>query len=80
MTVLVTGRYDHVILIDATPRGGVPGTLYVLRPDVGERPAVLDAHDMTPDAVLASPEGSAKGLGECCSSAANQPTSRPGWT
>ena len=26
--------YDAVILLDATPRGGAPGTLYVIEPDV----------------------------------------------
>lgn len=49
--------YDTFVLVDATARGGVPGTLYVL--DAGrcgavESPdAVLDGHRMTPDAVLA---------------------------
>ncbi|WP_329171441.1 hydrogenase maturation protease [Streptomyces sp. NBC_01477] len=49
--------YDTFVLVDATARGGVPGTLYVL--DAGEcgeveHPgAVLDGHRMTPDAVLA---------------------------
>jgi hydrogenase maturation protease len=48
--------YDTFVLVDATARGGVPGTLYVL--DAGEcgavePDAVLDGHRMTPDAVLA---------------------------
>ena len=49
--------YDTVILVDATPRGGKPGTLYVIEHDraAGSEPqgAVLDGHRMTPDAVLA---------------------------
>jgi hydrogenase maturation protease len=47
---------DLLILVDATPRGGSPGTLYVLDPDVEDD--VLeqepDAHAMTPGAVLTS--------------------------
>jgi hydrogenase maturation protease len=50
----LTGGYDTTILIDAVPRGGPPGTLYLLWPSpddvVG---ASVDAHDMTPEAVLA---------------------------
>jgi len=30
----LAGGYDSAILIDATPRGGAPGTLYVIEPDV----------------------------------------------
>ena len=30
--------YDGVILIDATPRGGPPGTLYTIEPDLAELP------------------------------------------
>ncbi|MBO2450782.1 hydrogenase maturation protease [Actinomadura barringtoniae] len=46
--------YDTAILVDAAPRGGEPGSLYAL--DLSEieqspRP-VIDAHGMTPDAVL----------------------------
>jgi hydrogenase maturation protease len=47
--------YQTAILVDATPRGGEPGTVYVIEP---ERPAgasehtLLDAHGMEPDAVL----------------------------
>ncbi|GAA4604742.1 hydrogenase maturation protease [Actinoallomurus liliacearum] len=50
----LTGGYAATILIDAVPRGGRPGTLYVLRPapdDVTD--GSVDAHDMTPEAVLA---------------------------
>jgi hydrogenase maturation protease len=44
-----------VILVDALPRGGEPGTLYVLEsqlPEEEEGPPSLDAHTMNPVAVL----------------------------
>jgi hydrogenase maturation protease len=42
---------ETAILVDAMPRGGEPGTVYVVEP---ERPAValLDGHGMQPDVVL----------------------------
>ncbi|MGH3389626.1 MAG: hydrogenase maturation protease [Actinomadura sp.] len=50
---LTGGGYDTTILVDAVPRGGTPGTLYVIEPRPGDRStAFVDAHDMTPDAVL----------------------------
>ncbi|MCU1348518.1 MAG: hybD, partial [Acidobacteria bacterium] len=49
--------YDLSILIDATPRGGAPGTLYTIEPDVerliGDGDAnSIDAHSMDPVRVL----------------------------
>ena len=52
---------DTTILVDATPRGGDPGTVYLIEPDLGRLadlagtgPAgMADAHAMTPDAVFA---------------------------
>ncbi|HEV8245611.1 MAG TPA: hydrogenase maturation protease [Polyangiaceae bacterium] len=47
--------YDAAILVDAMPRGGAPGTLYVLEPEThGEaaRPFAVEAHSLTPDKVL----------------------------
>jgi hydrogenase maturation protease len=46
--------YEAVILVDAAPRGGPPGTLYVLEPGPApaEGPAAVDAHDLTPERVL----------------------------
>ncbi|MDR7300041.1 hydrogenase maturation protease [Haloactinomyces albus] len=52
--------YDGVLLVDALPRGGEPGTLYVLEPDLDAVEPIgpetngpaMDAHGMTPDAVL----------------------------
>lgn len=46
--------YDALIIIDAVRRGGEPGTLYVIEPDVSDMSAApVDGHDMTPEAVLA---------------------------
>jgi len=46
--------YDGAILVDAVPRGGEPGTLYVLEPDLdnlgdrGAGPPVVEAHRLDP--------------------------------
>ncbi|MGW7436427.1 hydrogenase maturation protease [Streptomyces sp. NPDC054849] len=51
--------YDTLLLVDATARGGEPGTLYLIEADAAPgleaEPggAVLDGHHMSPDAVLA---------------------------
>ena len=50
--------YDTLVLLDATARGGEPGTLYVIDASApGARRApeapALDGHRMSPDAVLA---------------------------
>ncbi|WP_211232876.1 hydrogenase maturation protease [Solirubrobacter soli] len=45
--------YDVVVFLDAMPRGGAPGTLYVIEPDVDQVPAGFDAHGMDPVQVLA---------------------------
>ena len=48
---------DTTILLDAVSRGGEPGTIYVLEIGHGDvpniEPSAVDAHGMTPDAVLA---------------------------
>ncbi|WP_406208369.1 hydrogenase maturation protease [Kitasatospora sp. NBC_01560] len=46
--------YRLLLLVDATARGGDPGTVYLIEPEAGpvESP-VLDGHRMGPDAVLA---------------------------
>ena len=61
---LLDGGYETTILVDATARGGAPGTVYVLEPDPAtletggaEAPrrdagADLGAHGITPDAVF----------------------------
>ena len=47
--------YDATILIDAVARGGKPGTLYVIEPDLNELnqiEAAVEAHAMDPVRVL----------------------------
>jgi len=44
--------YDAAILVDAVPRGGAPGTLYVIEPDAVEAEGMMDAHTMDPVRVL----------------------------
>jgi hydrogenase maturation protease len=53
--------YDGLVLIDAMPMGEAPGTLAVIRPDLDtattstdEMAAVVDAHTMNPEVVLAT--------------------------
>lgn len=51
---LMDGGYSTAVLIDATPRGGQPGSVYLIEPDLnalGDHHA--DAHAMTPESVLA---------------------------
>jgi hydrogenase maturation protease len=43
--------HDFTILVDAAGRGGAPGTLYVIEPDVAGHSA-MDAHAMNPASVL----------------------------
>ena len=45
--------WDAVVLLDAAPRGGAPGTLYVIEPDAAEGDGAPDAHGMDPVKVLA---------------------------
>ncbi len=49
---LVSG-YDRAILIDAVPRGGKPGTLYAIEPDVRLSGTTPDAHRMDLENVFA---------------------------
>jgi hydrogenase maturation protease len=44
--------YDAVVLLDATPRGGAPGSLYVIEPELDDGDVALDAHGMDPVKVL----------------------------
>jgi len=51
---------DTTILVDLTPRGGAPGTVYLIEPDLealagfaGPASGPPDTHGMTPDAVFA---------------------------
>jgi hydrogenase maturation protease len=51
--------YDAVVLLDATPRGEAPGTLYAIEVDDADGEAALDMHGMDPVKVL----GLARALG-----------------
>jgi hydrogenase maturation protease len=45
--------YDLVVFVDATPRGGEPGTVYLIEPEIEEDRAVsLDTHGMDPVKVI----------------------------
>jgi hydrogenase maturation protease len=45
--------YEVVIFVDATPRGGEPGTVYLLEPEIEEDGEVsLDTHGMDPVKVI----------------------------
>lgn len=53
----ISDGYDAVILVDACPRGGKPGTLYVIEPDLGALTAAnheqqVDGHSLSPARVL----------------------------
>jgi hydrogenase maturation protease len=53
----LTDGYDAAILVDATPRGEPPGTVYLIEPDLADpdglnRPSSIDAHSMNPVGVL----------------------------
>ncbi len=47
---------DTTVLVDLTPRGGEPGTVYLIEPDLATLGAAsagpADAHSMTPEAVF----------------------------
>lgn len=44
--------HDAAILIDASPRGEAPGTVYVIEPDLSGEEVALDTHGMDPVRVL----------------------------
>lgn len=60
--------YDTLVLLDATARGGPPGTLYLIDatdPGTRRQPdgVALDGHRMSPDAVLALLDALCAGTG-----------------
>jgi len=69
--------YDTCILVDATMRGGEPGTLYLIEAGPGDtgieeatpQVPVLDGHRMSPDSVLAL-------LGTLCAGTGTSPPRR----
>jgi len=48
--------WDLVILVDAAPRGGPPGTIYIIEPELPASGAYPDPHDLNPVAVLSAVE------------------------
>src|SRR5437660_12245641 len=58
LTYALLDAYEAVILVDALPRGGSPGTLYVLEPELEEpsEPAnagmMIEMHNLDPVKVL----------------------------
>lgn len=51
LTYALLEPWDAVIFVDATPRGGEPGTLYLIEP-TGFAPPSIEAHAMDPARVL----------------------------
>jgi hydrogenase maturation protease len=49
--------WDAVVLLDATPRGQDPGTLYVIEPEIDPGHLALETHGMDPATVLATAQG-----------------------
>jgi hydrogenase maturation protease len=49
----LSAGYDRAFIIDAIPRGGEPGTLYVIEPDVAQSTQAPDAHRMDLENVFA---------------------------
>ena len=51
---LVEQDYDLTVLVDATSRGGEPGTLYLIEPELHEVPVVAptNGHGVHPEAVF----------------------------
>ena len=57
LTYALLDDYESVILVDAVPRGGQPGTLYVIEPEQADQPdqpgpGLIDVHGMDPVKVL----------------------------
>ncbi len=58
LTYALLDGYEAVILVDAAPRGGPPGTLYVIEPargepaEAGEDGVLIETHSMDPVKVL----------------------------
>jgi hydrogenase maturation protease len=49
----LTSGLDAAVLVDAVARGGAPGTLYTVEPDIGDAIPSVEAHAMDPVRVLA---------------------------
>ncbi|MGA8037066.1 MAG: hydrogenase maturation protease [Candidatus Acidiferrales bacterium] len=62
LTYALVDGADVTILVDACPRGGAPGDLYVIEPDITSNPseaaqATVDAHGMNPMNVIRAAQG-----------------------
>ncbi len=56
LTLALLEDYDAIVLVDAAPRGGAPGTLYTIEPDLSALDgagATVEMHAMDPVRVLA---------------------------
>ncbi|MDX6697187.1 MAG: hydrogenase maturation protease [Solirubrobacteraceae bacterium] len=54
---MLDGGYDSVLMLDAVPRGGAPGTVYVIEPEVDPGDVAIDTHGMDPVKVLTMVQG-----------------------
>jgi hydrogenase maturation protease len=45
-------EYELVVFVDATPRGGEPGTVYLIEPEIEDGEVSLDTHGMDPVKVI----------------------------
>jgi hydrogenase maturation protease len=69
LTFALMDGWDAVVLVDATPRGGRPGSLYVIEPDLeeingaGPRPGTIETHSMNPMRVLTAARSMGARLG-----------------
>ena len=53
LALALTSGIDAAILVDATARGGAPGTLYVIEPSaIAEAPIQIETHALDPARVL----------------------------
>jgi hydrogenase maturation protease len=58
LTYALLDQYELIVLVDATPRGESPGTLYTIEPDLSKldelqpHEAMVDTHGMNPLRVL----------------------------
>jgi hydrogenase maturation protease len=61
LAMALLGGYDDVIMVDAAPRGGAPGTLYVIEPNLPPTsadgtvlpgPVAIETHGMGPEKVI----------------------------
>jgi hydrogenase maturation protease len=55
LTFALMDGYETIVMVDATPRGGAPGTLYCIEADLSQvQRAAIEPHGMDPMRVLAT--------------------------